>query len=291
MNDKLGKWPRKLGLGPYGVLLGLVVAPICAAAPADGDVLGLLGSMRQSTVSVGDAIDEDTVKRNWYDGISLDLDIRAGINLVSSSSITDRSLGNLPPSGDPFLSLAPVRISTNLSWDMGQAVSLAAGVDLSPKWRLSGRVGFAYNSIDELKIDLLATENITGTVVTLDSYTVSDGRLMQLPIDAVLRYELAKFDALSVGLSAGIGVQVSWLDISGGSFTSVYLPGSIDLDVSGRDVAVRYLGGIDLMWRISSSVSLGFDASFAGSSRSAFSDDLAFSIYNVMIGAKLTISF
>ena len=87
MNNKSGRWSRRLGLGPDGVLMLLVVASICTVSPVQADALGLLGSMRQSTVSVGDAIDEDTVKRNWYDGISLDLDIRAGINLVSSSSI------------------------------------------------------------------------------------------------------------------------------------------------------------------------------------------------------------
>ena len=289
MNEEAGERRRRGGLDSSGVLIVSLVAAIAAVAPVHGDALRLLGAARQSTISVGDAIDTNTNKKTWYDGIALD--VQAGVNLTSNSSITDSSLGNLPVSVDPLLSQAPVRISADLSWNMGQSVSLAAGIDLAPKWRISGRVGLAYNLIDELQIDIKATENLTGTVVTLESYTVSDGHLMQVPIDVVLRYELAKFDALSVGLSAGMGMQISWLEISGGSFTSAYLPGSLDLDVSGREIAFRYLGGIDLMWEISSSVSLGFDASFAGSSRSAFSDDIAFSIYNVVIGARLTIAF
>ena len=289
MNEEAGERRRRGGLDSSGVLIVSLVAAIAAVAPVHGDALRLLGAARQSTISVGDAIDTNTNKKTWYDGIALD--VQAGVNLTSNSSITDSSLGNLPVSVDPLLSQAPVRISADLSWNMGQSVSLAAGIDLAPRWRISGRVGFAYNLIDELQIDIKATENLTGTIVTLESYTVSDGHLMQVPIDVVLRYELAKFDALSVGLSAGMGMQISWLEISGGSFTSVYLPDPLDLDASGREVAFRYLGGIDLMWEISSSVSLGFDASFAGSSRSAFSDDVAFSIYNVVIGAKLTIVF
>ena len=264
--------------------IGVVLA---SSALASGDVLSMIDDRSDSIESTFDG-----TSKNSGDPVSLSLDIRAGLNLVSSSDIRMQQLGNLPVIPTvPLLSNAPYRAETSVSWKLGQSISLAAAIDLSPRWRFAVRTGFAYNKIDSLKLQIKATTNITEDVVTLGSLSTSDGRLMQVPVDFVFRYEIARVDDFSLGVSAGAGLQFSWLEISGARFDDPLLPAPVNFDTDDREIAFRYLGGIDLMWRISPRTSLGVDAGFAGSSRSNFGDTLAFSIYNVTFGGKLTIEF
>ena len=265
-------------------LIGVVLASSCLAS---GDVL----SMVEARPGWFEPPSDESSKKPGV-RVSPSLDIRAGLNLVSSSSIGTRELGNLPfIPGVPLLSNAPYRAETSVSWELGQAISFAAAIDLAPRWRFSVRTGFVYNDLDSLEVQIKATTNITEDVVTLGSLSTAKGRLMQVPVDFVFRYEIGRVDDFSVGVSAGAGFQFSWLEISDARFDDPLLPTPIDFDTDAREMAFRYVGGIDMMWRIAPRTSLGVDAGFAGSSRSNFGDTLAFSIYNVTFGAKLTIDF
>lgn len=266
---------------------GAVVALLCTVAHSDA--LAVLSAAR--TISSADRIEspgDAPVSQS-----PLSLDIRFGLGLVSDTdSIVSEAYDYIAPA--TVVVGRPVTLSEiSTKWDPGISLNIGVSYEVMEKLRVGVEIGFSQNDLDSMSGDY-RVDSVLGPE-TIASVSISEGRLVQMPLLGLLRYEWELVPSLSFGLSAGAGVQFSWAEVSGGTITSVapaVLPGAdLDVGVDGRSVAFRYQGGLDLSWQIAPSTQLGFSAGFAGSSRSNFGDGLALTVYNVVLGGRLSFSF
>ena len=198
-----------------------------------GDTLALI----QDAANKGEeaAVPEATEKSNWYATAAI------GGNIMLDSDFKDDS-------------------NATLKYKAGVGSAFGFGYQFNKSWSLEFQTGVNWNGVDELTwstpVAGVGVANITG----------GSGDIYQVPVIANATWSIALTDKISLGLSAGLGVQWNNVNIHGVQASAVGFGNLGTAEFSQSSFAFRYQAGIQIAHQVTHNIHMGFGVRFSGTS-------------------------
>ena len=151
----------------------------------------------------------------------------------------------------------------SVSWNTGLDLNLAFGIALMQDLSIEFEIGMQYNSAKEVNFPGFGVGNV-------------DADLYQVPLMGNLQYDFHLGESLTLGVMGGVGAQYSSLSGDGSTETTW---------------TFRYQVGVDLLYKLSATSSVGAYFRYAGTPSVGF-DDFSFdSFQNFAVGGMFKFEF